>query len=63
MATHRSHPAPSDHHSLAELTVRNAHGDLLEVEPLDLGPAAPATTALAHERGSQPDDAPERGDR
>jgi hypothetical protein len=45
---------------LAELTVRKAHGDLLEVEPLDLGPGAPGTAALEHERGLEPD---ERGDR
>jgi hypothetical protein len=63
VATHRSHPSALDRHSLAELIVRDADGDLLEVEPLDLGPGAPATTALAHERGPQLDDAPERGDR
>lgn len=48
--------------SLAELTVREAQGDLLDVEPLDLGPHAPATAALARERGPQPDDTRERGE-
>jgi hypothetical protein len=37
------------------LTVRDAEGDLLDVEPLDLGPDAPATAALAAERGPQPE--------
>lgn len=60
--SHPSHPAPPDRRSLAELTVRAAHGDLLEIEPLDLGPGAPATIALERERGPQPDDAAERGD-
>jgi hypothetical protein len=61
VATDPSHPASLDRHSLSELTVRDAHGDLLEVEPLDLGPGAPATIALERERGPQPDDG-ERGD-
>jgi hypothetical protein len=63
VATQPSHPAPLDRHSLAQLTVRDAHGDLLEVEPLDLGPGAPATAALERERGPEPADAPERGDK
>jgi hypothetical protein len=37
-------------------------GDLLEVQPLDLGPGTPATIALEHERGPQPHDANESGD-
>jgi hypothetical protein len=61
VATDPSHPAPLDRHSLAELTVRDAHGDLLDVEPLDLAPGAPATIALERDRGPRPDDA-ERGD-
>jgi hypothetical protein len=48
--------------SLAGLTVRDAHGDLVEVQPLDLGPGTPATIALEHERGPQPHDAIESGD-
>jgi hypothetical protein len=35
---------------LEALTVRQAQGDLLEVEPLDLGPGSPATRALELER-------------
>jgi hypothetical protein len=62
MATHPSHPEPLDGHSLAQLIVREAHGDLLDVEPLDLGPGAPATAALARERGPGPEDVLERGD-
>lgn len=62
VATHRSHPTPLDRRSLAQLTVRDPYGDLLDVEPLDLGPGAPATAALERERGRQPDDAPEDGD-
>lgn len=63
MATEPSDPAPTDRRSLRELTVRDARGDLLAVEPLDLGPDAPATAALEQERGPQPDHADERGDR
>ncbi len=40
--------------SLSELTVRDAQSDLLDVEPLDLGPGTPASAALALERGPQP---------
>ena len=36
---------------MAELTVRSAQSDLLEVEGLDFGPDAPATAALEAERG------------
>jgi hypothetical protein len=35
---------------LEALTVRQAQRDLLEVEPLDLGPGSPATRALELER-------------
>lgn len=38
MATEPSHPAPTL--SLAQLTVHDAEGDLLDVDPLDLGPDA-----------------------
>ena len=62
VATDPSHPAPLNRRSLAELTVRDAHGDLLEVQPLDLGPGTPATIALEHERGPQPHNAIESGD-
>ena len=62
VATDPSHPAPLNRRSLAELTVRDAHGDLLEVQPLDLGPGTPATIALEHERGPQPHTAIESGD-
>jgi hypothetical protein len=57
VATDPSNPAPLGRRSLAELTVRDAHGDLLEGQPLDLGPGAPATIALEHERGPQPHNA------
>ena len=62
VATDPSHPAPFNRRSLAELTVRDAHGDLLEVQPLDLGPGTPATIALEHERGPQPHNAIKSGD-
>jgi hypothetical protein len=62
VATDPSHPAPLNRRSLAELTVRDAHGDLLEVQPLDLGPGTPATIALEHERGPEPHDAIKSGD-
>jgi len=48
--------------SLAELTVHEAEGDLLDIDPLDLGPDAPATAALAAERGPQLADGPGRGE-
>ena len=47
---------------VAGLTVRSAHSDLLEVDPLDLGPDAPATAALEAERGPQPGDVRQRGE-
>jgi hypothetical protein len=62
VATDPSQPAPLDRRSLAELTVCDAHGDLLEVQPLDLGPGTPATIALEHERGPQPHNAMKSGD-
>ena len=46
---------------MVELTVRNAQSDLLEVDPLDLGPDAPATAALEAERGPEPRDVRQRG--
>ena len=39
--------------SLAELTVSEALVDLLDVEPLDLGPGSPASTALAEDRDTE----------
>jgi hypothetical protein len=48
VATDPSHPAPLNRRSLAELTVRDTHADLLEVQLLDLGPGTPATIALEH---------------
>jgi hypothetical protein len=47
---------------VAELTVIEPHPDLLDVEPVDLGPDAPASTALEHERGPQSNSASTRGD-
>lgn len=47
---------------MAELTVRIAQGDLLKVDPLDLGPNAPGTAALEAERGPEPGDVRQRGD-
>jgi hypothetical protein len=57
-----SQPSSSDGFSVAELTVRRAQSDLLEVDPLDFGPDAQATAALEAERGPQPGDMPQRGD-
>ncbi len=34
--------------------MRTAQSDLLEVDPLDFGPDAPATAALEAERGPEP---------
>ncbi len=62
MATEPSHSSSSDRFSVAELTVRSPQSDLLEVDPLDFGPDAPATAALAAERGPQPDDVRQRGE-
>ena len=47
---------------MAELTVRSAQTDLLEVDPLDFGPDAPATAALEVERGPELRDMRQRGD-
>ncbi len=47
---------------MAQLTVRSAQSDLLEVEPLDFGPDTPATAALEAERGPQPGDVRQRRD-
>jgi hypothetical protein len=41
--------------------VHSAQGDLLEVEPLDLGPDAPATAVLEVERGPEPREVRQRG--
>jgi hypothetical protein len=57
-----SQPSSSDRFSVAELTVRGAQSDLLEVDPLDFGPDAPATAALEVERGPEPRDMRQRGD-
>jgi len=57
-----SQPSSSDRFSVAELTVRSAQSDLLEVDPLDLGPDAPATAALEVERGPEPRDLRQRGE-
>jgi hypothetical protein len=57
-----SQPSSSDRFSVAELTVRRAQSDLLEVDPLDFGPDAPATAALEVERGPEPRDMRQRGD-
>jgi hypothetical protein len=57
-----SQPSSSDRFLVAELTVRSAQSDLLEVDPLVLGPDAPATAALEVERGREPRDVPQRGE-
>lgn len=60
MATEPSRSSSADRFSVAELSVRAAESDLLLVDPLDFGPGAPATAALAAERGPQPDDVRQR---
>ena len=62
MATESSHPSSWDRFSVAELTVREPQSDLLEVDPLDFGPDAPATAALEVERGPEPRDLRQRGE-
>jgi hypothetical protein len=57
-----SQPSSSDRFSVAELTVRTAQNDLLEVDPLDLGPDAPTTAALEAERGPESRDVRQRGE-
>jgi hypothetical protein len=57
-----SQPSSSDRFSVAQLTVRGSQSDLLEVDPLDFGPDAPATVALEAERGPQPSDVRQRRD-
>jgi len=57
-----SQPSSSDRFSVVELTVGTAQGDLLEVDPLDFGPDAPATAALEAERGPEPRDVRQRGE-
>jgi len=62
MATEPSNAALRERFTVAELTIQHAQGDLLEIEPLDLGPGDPATAALEAERGPEPGDAGIRGD-
>jgi hypothetical protein len=57
-----SQPSSWDRFSVAALTVHSAQSDLLEVDPLDLGPDAPATAALEVEHGPQPGDVRQRGE-
>jgi hypothetical protein len=57
-----SQPSSSDRFWVAELTVRTAQSDLLEVDPIDLGPDAPATAALEAERGPEARDVRQRGE-
>lgn len=47
--------------SVDQLTVTEARDDLLLVDPIDLGPGAPATAALELERGPQPASVPPLG--
>ena len=62
VAANPSLPEPLTQHRLAELIVRAADSDLLEVEPLSLGAGAPATAALDLERGPRPGGAAARGE-
>jgi hypothetical protein len=57
-----SEPSSPGRFSVAELTVHTAQSDLLEVDPLDLGPDAPATAALEVERGPASRDVRQRGE-
>lgn len=55
MATENPQPLPSiQPRSINDLIVRHADGDVLALEPLDLGPGAPGTAALETERGPEP---------
>ena len=56
MATEPSRPQPFKTFAIAELSVQDAEGDLLDVDPLRLGPGTPASDALAAERGPRPTD-------
>lgn len=47
-------PSPKHQYKLGDLIVRHASTDLLDVEPIDLGPGAPMTAALEAERGPEP---------
>ncbi|MGO9792808.1 MAG: hypothetical protein ACLP8S_25795, partial [Solirubrobacteraceae bacterium] len=49
--------------ALDDITLTEARDDLLLIEPIDLGPGAPATAALEVERGRQPTAPRERGTR
>lgn len=62
MASQPSHPLSARLFTIAELTVQDAEGDLLDVDPLQLGPGTPASDALAIERGPQPADAHSGGE-
>jgi hypothetical protein len=63
VATDRSPSTAVLPFSLDDITVTEARDDLLLVEPIDLGPGAPATAALEVERGPEPTAPPERGTR
>ncbi len=63
MATDRSSSTAVLPLSIDDITVSEARDDLLLVEPIDLGPGAPATAALEVERGRQPTAPRERGTR
>jgi hypothetical protein len=58
VAAHRSRPQPPDHRTLAELTVGAGPSALLDVEPLDLGQAPPATVAPALVAGAMLETSP-----
>jgi len=61
MATERLYPVPPvTPRSISELIVSYAEGDLLDVEPVDLGPGSPGTAALEAVRGPAP--SPRDGD-
>lgn len=61
MAVEPSHSSTVVPRSVDELTVTAAREDLLLVDPIDFGPGAPATAALALERGPQPAPVRHRG--
>lgn len=61
MATEPSHPLPKTF-TIAELTVQKADGDLLELDPLEMGPGTPGSDALAIERGPEPVDVDSGGE-
>jgi hypothetical protein len=61
VAVNPSVPQPPAQHRLADLIVRAAEAELLDIDALNLGPGSPATAALEAERGPRPDDAAGRG--